>query len=135
MFVRKKPRNADVWPTKVAYRVDYREKDGKWYYGYSNVFLEFKIDWDKKLFNSVYSMSCEMAITDWEKNLNNKQLNPKERVRSSIILSDEAVGFADPDFWGEYNIIEPEKSIESAIKKIQRQLKKTKSTDNGRSRQ
>ena len=130
MFVRKKPRNADVWPTEVAYRVDYREKDGKWYYGYSNVFLEFKIDWDKKLFNSVYSMSCEMAITDWEKNLNNKQLNPKERVRSSIILSDEAVGFADPDFWGEYNIIEPEKSIESAIKKIQRQLKKTKSTDN-----
>ena len=134
MFVRKKPRNADVWPTEVAYRVDYREKDGKWYYGYSNVFLEFKIDWDKKLFNSVYSMSCEMAITDWEKNLNNKQLNPKERVRSSIILSDEAVGFADPDFWGEYNIIEPEKSIESAIKKIQRQLKKTKSTDNGTSR-
>ena len=134
MFVRKKPRNADVWPTEVAYRVDYREKDGKWYYGYSNVFLEFKIDWDKKLFNSVYSMSCEMAITDWEKNLNNKQLNPKERVRSSIILSDEAVGFADPDFWGEYNIIEPEKSIESAIKKIQRQLKKTKSTDNDTSR-
>jgi hypothetical protein len=134
MFVRKKPRNADVWPTEVAYRVDYREKDGKWYYGYSNVFLEFKIDWDKKLFNSVYSMSCEMAITDWEKNLNNKQLNPKERVRSSIILSDEAVGFADPDFWGEYNIIEPEKSIESAIKKIQRQLKKTESTDNDTSR-
>lgn len=134
MFVRKKPRNADVWPTEVAYRVDYREKDGKWYYGYSNVFLEFKIDWDKKLFNSVYSMSCEMAITDWEKNLNNKQLNPKERVKSSIILSDEAVGFADPDFWGEYNIIEPEKSIESAIKKIQRQLKKTESTDNDTSR-
>jgi hypothetical protein len=27
---------------------------------------------------------------------------------------------ADPDFWGEYNIIEPEKSIETAIRKIQR---------------
>lgn len=133
MFVRKKPRNADVWPTEVAYRVDYREKDGKWYYGYSNVLLEFKIDWDKKLFNSVYSMSCEMAITDWEKNLNNKQLKPKERIKSSMILSDEAVGFADPDFWGEYNIIEPEKSIESAIKKIQRQLKKTKITNGGTS--
>lgn len=131
MFVRKKPRNADVWPTEVAYRVDYREKDGKWYYGYSNVLLEFKIDWDKKLFNSVYSMSCEMAITDWEKNLTDAQLKAKEKIKSSIILSDEAIGFADPDFWGEYNIIEPEKSIESAIKKIQRQLRKTKKTNGG----
>jgi hypothetical protein len=129
MFVRKKPRNAEVWPTEVAYRVDYREKDGKWYYGYSNVLLEFKIDWDKKLFNSVYSMSCEMAITDWEKNVTNAMPKARDRMRSNIILSDEAIGFADPDFWGEYNIIEPEKSIESAIRKIQRQLKRVKDVD------
>ncbi len=125
MFVRRKPANAKVYPTNVAYRVDYREKDNKWYYGYSNVQLEFKINWDDKLFNSVYSMNCEMAITDWEKNLSNK-LTKKEKLKQTIILSDEAVGFSDPNFWGEYNIIEPEKSIESAIKKIQRQLKKDK---------
>ncbi|MFD0798286.1 carboxypeptidase-like regulatory domain-containing protein [Maribacter chungangensis] len=133
MFVKKKPRNAEVWPTEVAYRVDYREKDGKWYYGYSNVLLEFKIDWDRRLFNSVYSMSCEMAITDWEKNISNAQLTSKEKIKSSMILSDEAIGFADPDFWGEYNIIEPEKSIESAIKKIQRQLRRNQTDDGGAS--
>lgn len=133
MFVRKKPRNANVWPTQVSYRVDYREKNGKWYYGYSNVNLEFKIDWDKRLFNSVYSMNCEMAITDWEKNLTNEGLGSKDRIKSSIILSDEAIGFADPDFWGAYNIIEPEKSIESAIRKIQRQLKRSKAQNNGTS--
>ena len=126
MFVRRKPKNAEVWPTEVSYRVDYREKDGKWYYGYSNVLLEFKINWDKRLFNSVYSMSCEMAITDWEKNIENTIPRSKDRMKASIILSDEAIGFADPDFWGEYNIIEPEKSIESAIKKIQRQLRREK---------
>ncbi len=126
MFVRKKPRNARVWPTEVAYRVDYREKNNKWYYGYSNILLEFKVDWDKRLFNSVYSMTCEMAVTDWKKN--NATAFPKreDRIKSSIILSDEAIGFADPDFWGAHNIIEPEKSIESAIKKIQRQLKRSK---------
>lgn len=132
MFVRKKPRNASVWPTEVAYRVDYREKNGRWYYGYSNVLLEFKVDWDRKLFNSVYSMSCEMAITDWEKNLTNTFPKSKERMKSSIILNDEAIGFTDPDFWGEYNIIEPEKSIESAIKKIKRQLKRTKKSGNSK---
>jgi len=133
MFVRKKPNNANVWPTEVAYRVDYREKNGKWYYGYSNVLLEFKIDWDKKLFNSVYSMSCEMAVTDWEKNIDNFKPKSKERMKSNIILSDEAIGFADPDFWGEYNIIEPEKSIESAIRKIQRQLRRSKNDQSGTS--
>ncbi len=125
LFVRKKPRNVDVWPTDVAYRVDYRSKDGKWYYGYSNVLLEFKVNWKNKLFNSVYSMTAEMAVTDWKKNTTGESLKAKERIRKSIILGDEALGFSDPDFWGEYNIIEPEKSIESAIKKIQRQLKKS----------
>ncbi len=129
LFVRKKPAKASVWPTEVAYRVDYREKGGKWYYGYSNVLLEFKINWEDKFFNSVYSMSCEMAVTDWETNLTGQFPKSKDRIRSSIILSDAAIGFADPDFWGEYNIIEPEKSIESAIKKIQRQLKKAKNQD------
>lgn len=128
MFVRKKPSNARVWPTEVAYRVDYREKNGKWYYGYSNVLMEFKINWDKRLFNSVYSMTCEMAVTDWEKNMAADYPRSRERMKSSIILADEAIGFADPDFWGEYNIIEPDKSIESAIEKIQRQLERAQNS-------
>lgn len=124
LFVRKKPAKVDVWPTEVSYHVDYREKDGKWYYGYSSVFMEFKVDWEDKWFNSVYSMTAEMAITDWDKNLTGKIPRYRERIKKSIILSDEASGFSDPNFWGEYNIIEPEKSIESAIKKIQRQLRR-----------
>jgi hypothetical protein len=35
-------------------------------------------------------------------------------------MSDKVLSLGDPDFWGEYNIIEPEKSIETAIRKIQR---------------
>ena len=124
MFVRKKPANASVYPIEVAYRVDYREKDGRWYYGYSNAILEFKIDWDKKLFNSIYNLTCEMAVTDWERNPGGDLPRSRERIRSSIILSDAAQGFSDPQFWGAYNIIEPDKSIESAIRKIQRQLKR-----------
>ncbi|MBU2525076.1 MAG: carboxypeptidase-like regulatory domain-containing protein [Bacteroidetes bacterium] len=129
MFVRKKPTDVRVWPTDVAYRVDYREKNGKWYYGYSNVLLEFKVDWKNRLFNSRYTLTSEMAITDWEPNLTDNRLSNREKIRTNMILSDEASGFSDPDFWGAYNIIEPEKSIESAIKKIQRQLEKSKAPD------
>lgn len=124
LFVRKKPSRVDVWPTEVAYRVDYREKDGKWYYSYSNVLMEFKVDWKGKLFNSTYSMAAEMAVTDWKKNASGEFPKNREKIKKSIILSDENIGFTDPNFWGEYNIIEPEKSIESAIKKIQRQLRR-----------
>jgi len=125
LFVIKKPNRADVIAIEASYHVDYREKDGKWFYGYSRIQLGFKIDYDKRLFNSVYHLTMEMAITDWEKNEENLSVKFKDRLRSTAILSDEASGFSDPEFWGEFNVIEPEKPIESAIKKIQKQLKKT----------
>jgi hypothetical protein len=125
LFVVKKPNRADVIPIEANYHVDYREKNGEWFYGYSRIELGFKIDYDKRLFNSVYYLTMEMAITDWEKNEENMSLKYKDRFKSNAILSDEASGFSDPEFWGEYNVIEPEKPIESAIKKIQKQLKKS----------
>jgi hypothetical protein len=123
MFVKKKPRKVDVYPTKAGYRVDYRSKDGLWYYGYSSVSLSFKVKWQQRLFNSVYTLNSEMAVTDWQENTSLRK--PKNPIRPTVILSEEASGFSDPEFWGQYNIIEPEKSIESAIKKINKKLKKT----------
>jgi len=126
LFVRRKPSAVKVEPLKAEYRVDYKTKDGKWYYSYSNIQLEFRVKWRKKLFGSTYSLNIEMAITDWEQNLDTK-INSEKRIKPTVILSDEASGFSDPAFWGAYNIIEPEKSIESAIKKIAKQLSKIKS--------
>lgn len=124
LFVKKKPSDVFVYPTQAAYRVDYREKNGKWYYGYSNVQLTFKINRKRKLFNTIYSLTSEMAITDWKLITDNESVKPRDRMRPSIIISDKASGFSDPEFWGAYNVIEPEKSIEAAINKIKRQLEK-----------
>ncbi|MEZ4841092.1 MAG: hypothetical protein R2821_06150 [Flavobacteriaceae bacterium] len=68
-----------------------------------------------------------MAVTDWKVNASGETLKNREKLRPSIIISDEASGFSDPDFWGAYNVIEPEKSIEAAINKIRRQLKRVDS--------
>lgn len=125
LFVRKKPNNITVYPTNAAYRVDYREKDGKWYYGYGNVQLSFKVKRKGKWFANNYSLISEMAITDWKFNLNDDKLKNRDRLKTSVVISDAASGFSDPEFWGAYNVIEPEKSIESAINKIKRQLKKS----------
>jgi len=126
MFIMKKPFNARVYPTETKYRIDYLEKDGKWYYSYSRIELGLRVIWKKKLFNTNYFSVVEMAVTDWGKGSENKSFNFKEKLKPNVIISDEAMGFTDTQFWGEYNVIEPEKSIESAIKKIQKQLEKKK---------
>ncbi|WP_304143265.1 carboxypeptidase-like regulatory domain-containing protein [Mesoflavibacter zeaxanthinifaciens] len=124
-FVKKKPNRVEITPTEANYKVTYRVKNGKWYYSYSNMLLTFIVDWKGKLFNSKYTLNSEMAITDWNLDNNTISSNENKRLRPSSILQDEVSGFTDPEFWGEYNIIEPEKSIESAIRKISRHLDKS----------
>lgn len=124
LFVRKKPRDITVSPLKAVYRVDYREKDGKWFYSYGSVLVSFKISKRRRLFNSVYTLASEMAVTDWEPYPSAKYPVFKERLKPSLIIADAVSGFSDPDFWGPYNLIEPEKSIESAINKIRRKLRR-----------
>jgi hypothetical protein len=124
MFIVKKPLSSNVYPVEASYRIDYLENNGKWYYGYSRIELGLRINWKKKLFNTTYYSTIEMAVTDRESTEGDKPVSRKERLRPTVVISDEASGFSDPDFWGEYNVIEPEKSIESAIKKIQKQLQK-----------
>ncbi|MDO5981132.1 carboxypeptidase-like regulatory domain-containing protein [Flavivirga spongiicola] len=126
MYVRKKPGSAIVYPTQATYRVNYRTKNGKWHYAYSNISLTFKVNWKRKLFNNVYTLNSEMAVTDWRIKDAVIEKPRNKMMRPTTILADATSGFSDPKFWGLYNIIEPEKSIESAIKKIQRQLKKAK---------
>lgn len=123
-FIIKKPKDADVLPIQAYYQVEYREKEGKWVYGYSRVELGFKIDWAKKWFNTLYYTTIEMAVTDWGKSDAGQLPKVKDRLRPSVIMSDNTSGFKDPEFWGAYNVIEPDKPIESAIEKIQKQLKK-----------
>jgi hypothetical protein len=69
-----------------------------------------------------------MAVTDWKKQ-DIKESQNTQKLNSNVIMSDKVLSLADPDFWGEYNIIEPEKSIESAIRKIQRKALSELSND------
>ena len=119
-FVKKKPAKADVIPIDTKYIVDYRETNGKWHFNYSRIELSFKIKWDKKLFNSIYNITIEKAVTDWSDNVQGISIKNRDRMRKNVILTDEATGFSDPEFWGENNVIEPDKSIQNAIKKIQK---------------
>ena len=125
LFVERKPRDVNVIPLKAQYHVDYREKDGKWHYGYGSVALSFKVTKKRKLFNQVYSLAAEMAVTDWEGGAEDIKGKYRNRLKPTVVLNDAISGFSDKNFWGAYNVIEPEKSIESAINKIQKRLKRS----------
>ena len=45
-----------------------------------------------------------------------------DRVKFKDILSDQVSAFTDDNFWEDYNIIEPDQSIDVVIKRIIRQL-------------
>jgi hypothetical protein len=128
LFTRKKPAGVDLYPTEVRYQINFRQQNGKWIFAYSRGDLNFKLNWDKRIFNTVYSTTFEMAGTDW-KNQDIQENQSTQKLTSNVIMSDKVRSLADPDFWGEYNIIEPEKSIEAAIRKIQRKNLNERSID------
>jgi hypothetical protein len=122
IFIRKKPLGMEVTPELVSYRTKYREQDGKLHFEYSRAEVKFKVDWKKKLFNTYYTTMSEIAVTDRTAEEVIK-FTGKEKLRYSDVFSEKVSAFTDPDFWGDYNVIEPDQSIESAIRKLSRKLK------------
>jgi hypothetical protein len=117
IFTRKKPKGLDIYPTEVNYQVDYRQQNNKWIFSYSRGDITFKLNWDKWIFNTSYNTTFELVNTNWENLDSQAQINT-QKLSPYVIMSDRISNSVDINFWGEYNIIEPEKSIESAIKKI-----------------
>lgn len=123
LFIKKKPFGVKVEPTMAKYSVKYREQNGKWYFSYAIGEVQFKVKWKKKLFSTVYTLKSEIAITDRDDQ--NVQIIPnKERFKRNHILNDKVGVFSDENFWGKYNTIEPDKSIEVAIRKLNRAMRK-----------
>jgi hypothetical protein len=123
LFVLSKPDAADVAVTKAHYKVNYLLRDGKWYMSYGRAEMNFRVNWKHKFFNSTYETIFEMAVTDWKPDSGGKWARSHERLKPDVVVADETSGFSDTDFWGVENIIEPDKSIETAIGKIQKKLK------------
>jgi len=65
----------------------------------------------------------EVAITDRHED-NITRFASQDVFRNNMVFAEKVENFKDADFWGEYNIIEPEESIESAIKKLSKSMNK-----------
>ena len=118
----KKPNGVRFKPKELSFVINYRQdEDGLSRISYIRSTYRFNCDWKRRLFSTSFTATNEMVVTDRRE----CPKNPIERKASfgqRDSFSQMVDNFSDPDFWKDYNIIEPTESLEHAIKK----LKKTK---------
>jgi len=122
IFVKRRPLGVQVYPEVATYRTKYREQDGKLHFVYSRAEVRFKVDWRRRLFNTFYTTMIEIAVTD-RTDQEVIRITNNERVRPNDVFIERVSAFTDPEFWGDYNVIEPDQSIESAIRRLSRRLR------------
>jgi len=122
-LIRKKPAGMTVDVESGNYLVNYRKIDGVWYLNYVRTELVFRVKWKKELFRSTYTTMSELAVTDIMLE-NVEKYKFRESAKFTDIFVEQVSDFEDPAFWGDYNIIKPDESIQAAIEKLSKKLKR-----------
>ncbi|MFV0311699.1 MAG: carboxypeptidase-like regulatory domain-containing protein [Dysgonomonas sp.] len=119
-ILRKKPFKMHFKPEEVSFLVTYKQQDGKSYLNYVWSEVKFKCDLKRRLFSTGYTIVSEMVVTDRKSGKINK-IPFKQSFGQNQVLSDKVQNFYDPNFWEDYNIIEPTESLENAVSKLRKQ--------------
>lgn len=120
-FIIKRPPGFRFFVDDSHYTVTYRLcEDGLWYLDYSHLFLSFSSKKKGTLFKGRFTVESEMAVTNRRETA--PEIEKNEAIKFNDILSSKVTDFKDDNFWGEYNVIEPDQSINQVVKKIVRQL-------------
>lgn len=114
----KKPAGLRFTPKELNFTMTYRPEEDGARLEYFCSTMRFSCDWKKKLIRTQYSVVNELVVTDVLREA--VPIHRSEAFRSADILSDKAGEFDDPDFWKDYNIIEPSESLENAIDKLKK---------------
>ena len=122
IMVVKRPPDTRFYITKADYAVNYKRFGDTWYYDYSLMRINLSSRKGKSFFRNNYVITGEMAVT--AHNEAPARIGADERIRFKDFLSEKVGDFRDDDFWGDYNVIEPDKSIDAVIRRIIRRLER-----------
>jgi len=121
LFVIKKPAYLKVKVLKASYKVAFRESGGRYYLHLIRCETEYRIRNKNQLAGSVYKTSLEMVVTDIDTE-HISRFPLRETARLHEIFTDQ-LGSYDESFWGEYNFVTPDESLEDALVKLSKQQK------------
>lgn len=113
----KKPFGVRFKPRELSTVVDYRYDDGVTRISYLRNIFRFNCDWKRKLFSTSFTATCEMAVTDSQSE-DVKPIASRNSFDSQDAYYDKVEYFLDPEYWRNYNIIEPSESLDKAIKRL-----------------
>ena len=113
-----KPMSLRFFPEEASVVLNYRPVGNKIRLEYFRSTIRFACDWRKRLFKTHYTAVNELVVTDVRPEA--VPISRKERFRTTDYLNDKAQEFLDPDFWKDYNIIEPSESLEHAINRLKK---------------
>lgn len=122
IMVVKRPPDTRFYITKADYAVNYKRFGDTWHYDYSLMRIYLSSRKGKSFFRNNYVITGEMAVT--AHNEAPARIGADERLRFKDFLSEKVGDFRDDDFWGDYNVIEPDKSIDAVIRRIIRRLER-----------
>ncbi len=118
-ILKRKPFSLRFKPELVSFLVTYKQRDGKSHLNYIRSEVKFDCDWRRRLFSTNYTIVSETVITGGRSE-NISPIPQKLAFRDSKSLSDNVNSFLDKDFWEDYNIIEPDESLESAVNRLKK---------------
>lgn len=124
IFILKRPPHIRIEVLSAQYVVNYRMSGNKWYYEYAKSEVRFATRKKHSLFRNTFTVTSEIAVTDFKPGV--IPIKNDARIKFRDYMTEKVEAFTDENFWENYNIIEPDQSIEKIIKKIVKQLKKHK---------
>lgn len=118
LLLHRKPVGLRFRPMGVSFLIGYRRQGDRAYLNYVRSEFRFKCDWKKHLFSSTYTALSEMVMVDREENP--EIIRNRDRFRADQIFYDEVDAYADPNYWQDYNILEPTESLEHAVDRLRK---------------
>ncbi len=117
-MVLRKPRNLKVRPLSAMYQVNYKSDNEKFSLSMIRADVQFRVRRKNQLFGNDFRTVSEMAITNLQTD-RAARFRPRETTNAEDIFADLLGGY-DREFWGPFNIIIPDESMDEALKRISR---------------
>ncbi len=127
LLVKKSSKKIKAKVLDANYLVSYSYQEDKWRLHHVREEIRIRVRKKYSFFNSTYQSVSELVITDSDSTTTSR-FNNSDLIKSNHIFSDVR-GSYDETYWGKFNFIQPEISIEEAYVKIKDALKENEKTN------
>ncbi|MBO4671730.1 MAG: carboxypeptidase-like regulatory domain-containing protein [Bacteroidales bacterium] len=114
----KRPLGIRFKPKEMLLVLDYKTEGGKSRISYLKTQFRFNCDWRKRLLATEFTAVSEMVVTNRRSRDEVEKISRAEAFDARTSLADKTSFYSDPDFWKDYNIIEPTVGLEQAVGRL-----------------